>query len=147
MAEALTGGCACGAIRYRLASEPFDAGWCHCRTCQLSSGAPAVVFATVARGNLIIEKGSDQLKDVASSRFGRRQFCARCGTLLTISVDFQPDTIDFTVATLEDPAAVPPGFHIFYASRIAWFEPGDALPRHDRFREQTRGLSGSEPPA
>ena len=43
----LTGGCMCGAVRYELKSEPFDCGWCHCRTCQLNSGAPAMVFASV----------------------------------------------------------------------------------------------------
>ena len=37
----MTGGCMCGAVRFELKSEPFDCGWCHCRTCQLSSGAPA----------------------------------------------------------------------------------------------------------
>jgi hypothetical protein len=28
----LTGGCMCGAVRYALKSDPFDCGWCHCRT-------------------------------------------------------------------------------------------------------------------
>ena len=31
----MTGGCACGAVRYQLKNQPWDAGWCHCRTCQL----------------------------------------------------------------------------------------------------------------
>ena len=47
----LTGGCMCGAVRYELKSEPFDCGWCHCRTCQLNSGAPAMVFASVPDGD------------------------------------------------------------------------------------------------
>jgi len=47
MTESLAGGCLCGAVRYRLASAPFDAGWCHCRTCQLNSGSPAMAFAKV----------------------------------------------------------------------------------------------------
>lgn len=63
-----------------------------------------------------------------------------------MKVDHQPDTVDFTVATLDEPDAVAPGFHIFYASRIAWFQPGDALPRHNSFREDTRGLDAAEPP-
>ena len=42
-----TGGCLCGGVRYELASEPFDCGWCHCRTCQLYGGAPAMAFASV----------------------------------------------------------------------------------------------------
>ena len=37
-----TGGCLCGTVRYALKSEPFDCGWCHCRSCQLTSGAPSM---------------------------------------------------------------------------------------------------------
>jgi hypothetical protein len=146
MANELEGGCACGAVRYRLASVPFDTGWCHCRTCQLVSGAPAMVFATVPAGDLTFTSGADLVEDFASSSFGRRRFCGRCGTPLTIQVDYQPETIDFPVATLDDPNPVAPGFHIFRASRIAWFETADVLPRHQRFRPDTRGLEGIEPP-
>ena len=141
-----TGGCACGAVRYQLNSEPFDAGWCHCRTCQLTSGAPAMAFATVPTGDLVFTEGADAVKTRPSSSFGRRQFCGDCGTPLTIQVNYQPETIDFPIATLDSPDAVPPGFHIFRASRIGWFETADSLPRHDRFRPDTRGLEGTEPP-
>jgi hypothetical protein len=30
---------------------------------------------------------------------------------------------------------------------VPWFEPKDELPRHARFRPDTRGLEGTEPPA
>ena len=146
MAGKAKGGCACGAVRYELLSEPFDAGWCHCRTCQLTSGAPAMAFATVPSGDLVFVEGAEQVKSRPSSSFGRRQFCGACGTPLTIQVDYQPETVDFPVATLDEPDAVAPGFHIFWGSRIGWFEPKDELPRHDRFRSDTRGLEGTEPP-
>ena len=141
------GGCACGAVRYALDSVPFDAGWCHCRICQRVSGAPAMVFATVPAGDLVFAEGADRVRVLKSTGFGERRFCESCGTPLLIQVDYQPETVDFPVATLDDPDAVPPGFHIFRASRIAWFETADDLPRHDRFRPDTRGLEGTEPPA
>lgn len=134
------GGCSCGAVRYRLASEPFDTGWCHCRICQKTSGAPAMVFTTVPRTDFLVEQGREAIGVFSPSEFGRRRFCTRCGTPLTIEVDFQPETLDVAAATLDDPDAVRPGFHIFYASRIGWAEPGDALPRHERWRPDTRGL-------
>ncbi len=145
MSNSYTGGCACGAVRYILASPPFDAGWCHCRTCQLVSGAPAMAFASVPKGDFAVTAGAARVRRFASSAFGHRQHCADCGSPLTIEVDFQPETIDFAIATLDDPGAVAPGFHIFRASRIAWFETADDLPRHDRFRPDTRGLEGDEP--
>ena len=143
---AKTGGCMCGAVRYELTSEPFDCGWCHCRTCQLSSGTPAQPFASIKRGDWVVTSGTDSLRSVRSSNFGQRSFCAQCGTPLYVTVEHQPETLDFSVVTLDDPDAVPPEFHIFWGSKVAWFNPGDDLPKHDRFRPDTVGLEGTEPP-
>ena len=142
----LIGGCMCGAVRYELKSAPFDCGWCHCRTCQLNSGAPAMVFASVPESDLVWTCGSDKVKRVPSSSFGQRSFCGECGTPLLVKVRHQPETIDFSIATLDKPEAIAPGFHIFWESKIGWFEPADDLPRHEKFRPKTRGLEGTKPP-
>ena len=139
-----TGGCLCGAVRYRLASEPYDAGWCHCRTCQLNSGSPAMAFASVAVADWLIEQGEP--RRVKSSNFGHRLSCGACGTPLAMRVDHQPETVDFSIATLDEPGRIAPSFHIFWSSKVPWFNPSDDLPRHDRFRPGTRGLDGTEPP-
>jgi len=115
----VNGGCLCGAVRYRLASEPFDAGWCHCRTCQLNSGSPAMAFASVAMENYVVERGGDVVKTIKSSGFGHRGFCAACGTPLFMREDHQPATLDLSLATLDRPDAAKPGFHIFCSSAIA----------------------------
>ena len=133
------GGCLCGTVRYELKSEPSDAGWCHCRTCQLNSGSPAMAFATVPAGDFRCDQGEDRVASFESSKFGRRYFCGSCGTPLYVQMTSQPDTLDFSLATLDEPDAVVPGFHIFYASRIAWAPAGDALPRYDRLRSDTPG--------
>jgi hypothetical protein len=143
---AKVGGCLCGTIRYERASEPFDCGWCHCRTCQLYGGAPAMPFASVAAGDFAWTQGEEQLRWLQSSSFGRRAFCAVCGTPLMITVEHQPETVDFPIVTLDDPGSVAPEFHIFWGSRLAWFDPGDNLPKYEKFRPGTRGLDGTEPP-
>ena len=99
-----------------------------------------MVFSTVPAGDFAFTEGADLVEDFVSSSFGRRRFCDRCGSPLTMQVDYQPETVDFPVAMLDDPDLVAPGFHIFRSSRIAWFETADALPRHERFRPDTRGL-------
>jgi len=144
--QSFTGGCACGAVRYELASVPYDAGWCHCRICQLNSGSPAMAFASVPADDYVVVSGEEKVKRFKSSGFGHRLFCGECGTPLLMRVDHQPETVDFSIATLDDPDAVEPQFHIFHSSRIAWFETADDLPRHERFRSDTRGLEGTEPP-
>ncbi|HWC56908.1 MAG TPA: GFA family protein [Sphingomicrobium sp.] len=142
----LTGGCMRGTVRYELKSDPFDCGWCHCRTCQLSSGTPAQAFAGVPRGDWVATSGSESIRTVHSSSFGQRFFCRECGTPLFVTVEHQPDTLDFSAVTLDNPNAVPPEYHIFWGSKIAWFNPADDLPRHERFRPNTVGLDGTEPP-
>ena len=141
-----SGGCLCGTVRFELASVPFDCGWCHCRTCQLFGGAPAMPFTSVPREDFAWTQGQDEVRTIRSSSFGRRSFCGQCGTPLMVEVDHQPETVDFPVVTLDEPDSVRPEFHIFWGGKVNWFEPGDQLPRHDQFRPDTRGLNGTEPP-
>ena len=105
-----------------------------------------MVFSSVRAGDFTVTRGAERIARFKSSGFGHRRFCGDCGTPFTMEVDHQPETVDFSVATLDAPDRLVPGFHIFWASRIGWFEPADALPRHDRFRPDTRGLVGTEPP-
>ena len=141
-----SGGCMCGQVRYELKSRPTDCGWCHCRTCQLFGGAPALAFASAPAGDFNWTAGASIVRRIATSSFGHRWFCGHCGSPLLVEVAHQPETVDFPVVTLDDPTIAPPEFHIFWSSRVAWFDPGDDLPRHDKFRPNTRGLDGTEPP-
>ena len=103
-------------------------------------------FATVPTGDFSWFKGEELVRWIDSSSFGKRAFCSRCGSPLQVRVAHQPETVDFPIATLDDPGAVAPEFHIFWASRIPWYDPGDDLPRHKKFRPDTCGLEGTEPP-
>jgi hypothetical protein len=131
----LTGGCLCGAVRYRLSSEPFDAGWCHCRMCQLNSGSPAMVFASVSSEHYAIDSGEEHIRRYRSSDKAERWFCGQCGTPL-LWLELAGKAHDFSVATLDSPEAVLPTFHIWYASRIAWDEAADDLPQFSRSRHE-----------
>jgi hypothetical protein len=134
---ALTGGCACGAVRYRLTAAPFDVGYCHCETCRRSAGAPVLVFASVPVGAFEVLHG--EVRRRRSSDFGTRGFCADCGAQLTMQVDHQPGVIDFTVGSLDTPGAVAPEFHLWESRRIGWFVIADTLPRHARSRPGVAG--------
>jgi len=98
-----------------------------------------MAFATVPATDYQVEQGKELIGRFASSDFGHREFCTRCGTPLLMRDHTVPDAIEFSIATLDEPDAVRPGFHIFYESRIGWAEAGDDLPRYARFRR------GAEP--
>ena len=52
MTAPFSGGCACGSIRYDCAAAPIAMLNCHCRDCQLSSGAPFASGVVVASQDL-----------------------------------------------------------------------------------------------
>ena len=140
----MNGQCACGAVAYRLASQPHDTGWCHCRVCQHVSGSVGMVFATVPLKDLHIIHGADQIGKFASTDFGKRSFCRDCGTPLTIHVRHQPSEIDVAVGTLDDPGAVEPGFNLYVGEAPHWAALDDGLPQYEALRPNTRGLSAGQ---
>jgi hypothetical protein len=139
------GGCACGAVRYR-ATRPTLVGWCHCTTCQKLSGSPGMVWGSVMRTDFEFTVGESDLGRVQLTRHAIRIFCKRCGSPLTVAYSFQPQSIDLTVGSLDQPNLVQPDHHIFWRSAPAWLHIEDDLPRYDRFRPGTEGLTGTELP-
>ncbi len=122
-----TGGCLCGALRFEAAGEPHDVGWCHCRMCQRSSGAPAQVWALYPPEAFCWTKGKPAV--YASSADGRRDFCAICGS----QVSFRDgEHVSPNVGCFDEPEGLRPRRHIWDESRIAWFETPDGLPRSPR---------------
>jgi hypothetical protein len=128
----LEGGCLCGAVRYRISAEPHGADYCHCRMCRRAAGAPVVARLTVANAGFTwITRAPGVYR---SSAEAERLFCPACGTQLALRD--QPECLDVTLASLDDPKAVRPSCHIWTASRIAWFDTADNLPRHPENRRR-----------
>jgi hypothetical protein len=111
-----------------MTGTPVDAGYCHCRLCQRASGAPVVAWATFAAADFHLLAGD--LTTYRSSVRGERGFCARCGTPIAFRYLSKPEYIDITVASLDDPAALPPQYHIWTMSQVPWLRVDDTLPRH-----------------
>jgi hypothetical protein len=123
----MEGGCLCGTVRYSVEATS-DVGYCHCRICQLSSGAPAVVWMTVPCDAFRYTAGAPQ--EYRSSPRGLRYFCGICGTQLCFRRPQRTSAVDVNVATLDDPGAVKPQYHIWTSSKICWFDTADDLPRY-----------------
>jgi len=104
-----TGGCQCGAVRYRF-TVVGKASICHCRMCQKALGnyfAPLVEVEGFewTRG----ERGL-----FASSNLSNRGFCRSCGTPLTLETD---QIVEVVIGSLDDPAAAPIEYHANIADR------------------------------
>jgi len=121
------GGCECGALRYRVTGDPYDSGYCHCRICQRTSGAPLQAFARVYADQFAYTKGKPVV--FHSSEWGQREFCAACGSQLLYRGREAPHDVAFNTPTLDNPALFPPRQHVWYDSHLDWFEVKDELPR------------------
>lgn len=117
-----TGGCQCGAIRFAVRDGFGRASICHCRMCQKAFGNAFAPLVT-ARG-LTWTRGAP--KYFRSSNLVRRGFCGDCGTPLSYEPDGFPPEI--AIATLDNPAAVPPVIQVGLESRLPWCEGLSTLP-------------------
>jgi hypothetical protein len=115
--DSLTGGCQCGAVRYRVTAFMEGASVCHCRMCQKASGGPFMAFAPVARADFALTQG--ELGVFRSSEIAERGFCAACGTPLTY-LGRDSDHISVTIGSLDDPAAVTPTGQLASEAAVPW---------------------------
>ena len=116
------GGCLCGAARYAVEGEPQETVNCHCRMCQKASGAAFITWATFAKEALRYTRGSPA--HYRSSEGARREFCGNCGSQLVFRGDAS-DTLDVSVASLDEPDSIAPVANTWTVSRRAWLHGFD----------------------
>ena len=129
----LTGGCACGFVRYE-ASEPFDETVCHCADCRRASGAASTAWFTVGVARYRLTGGEPASFELSGT--GRRSFCPRCGTTLTFRNVDTPEQLDVATCSLDDPNLVPPKDHTWVRSRVGWAPISDGLPQYQTSRRK-----------
>jgi hypothetical protein len=132
LANDLTGGCLCGAVRYRTSVPKLPPTLCHCVSCRRAAGAHAVGLYTVDRDQMAFTLG--QPVYYPSSPNVLRGLCGRCGTALTYWHAHWPTDISVTVASLDDPELAAPADHTWMTDASAWDRPADGLPQHQTDR-------------
>jgi hypothetical protein len=130
MFQPLEGGCLCGAVRYRVIAPPLDSGYCHCRMCQKSSGAPVQASAEFPVAAFAFTRG--EAKAYRSSPGAVRHFCPDCSSQLTFRPAVDPHYVSVNLPSLDQPEALQPRMHIWCDSQLPWFDIADHLPRYDR---------------
>ncbi len=118
----LTGGCACGAVRYSLTTAPMFVHCCHCRDCQRQTGSAFVINALIETDRIEVAHGRPEPVSVPtdSGRPHDIHRCPTCQTALWSDYGARPALRFVRVGTLDDPAALTPDVHIFTRTRLPW---------------------------
>ena len=125
----LTGKCACGAVRYRVADTFRYAANCHCSRCRAATGSAFKPYAGIEREKLEITEGAGALFVVGEENENDTR-CARCGSLL-FSVVRDGAYVHVAMGSLVDEPSIRPTGHIFIGSKAPWFEITDDLPQFE----------------
>ncbi len=124
--EVIEGGCLCGALRYRITGPVGEAVHCHCAMCRRSSGAPVVTWISVPVERFTFSRGEPSV--YRSSSHAKRRFCGGCGAQITFWSKHDPESIDVTLGTLDQPEHHPAIRHIWTGSRLPWIHLDEQLP-------------------
>jgi hypothetical protein len=129
MAAQLEGGCSCGAVRYRLLSEPMFVHCCHCLNCQRQTGSAFVINLLIEAGRVEVVAGDPHAVDVPRDD-GSNQRIFRCPAcqVAVYSEYTRPEVRFVRGGTLDDPSQVSPGVHIFTRSKLPWVELPEQVP-------------------
>lgn len=121
----VTGGCQCGAVRYRVTGRLRNPHICHCRMCQKAFGSYFAPLAAAAREAVEWTRGAPSVH--RSSQAAERGFCGQCGTPLTFAYVDQP-MLCLSLGSLDDPVAVPPRRAYGLESKAPFLASLDTLP-------------------
>jgi hypothetical protein len=117
----LTGGCACGAVRYRLASGPMFVNCCHCTWCQRETGSAFVINALIERDRVDVTGETDRVFTVSESGQGQIVHrCPTCRVALWSHYGGREKVAFLRAGTLDEAWRVRPSAHIFTRSKLPW---------------------------
>ena len=134
----ITGGCLCGAVRYKSTEPPITARICWCRVCQyIGAGGPAVGAAFKTASFTVAGTLKDYVSIADSGNKMHRKFCPECGTHLFSEAESRPHLVFVRMGSLDDPELIKPSATIWTASAPSWACIDSNLPR----------IPGQPPPA
>ncbi len=127
------GGCACGAVRYRVHGSPVVSTVCHCRFCQkrLASAFSVLVSFKEADVEMLqgecaeVEHRSDE-----SGRWLRMCFCPRCGTTVSHTAELRPGMRSMAGGSFDDPSWFSIDRHIWVQSKLPWVAIPENMPSY-----------------
>jgi hypothetical protein len=138
-----TGGCQCGAVRFRIHGQLGRPSICHCRMCQKQFGSFFSALVTAPPDGLEWTRGEPSY--FQSSVNIDRGFCKNCGTPLTYR---HPGGVELAIGAFDNRSDLAPKIQVNHASRLPWVETifeQPVLTDPDFYSQQERIISFQHP--
>ncbi|MCW5623653.1 MAG: GFA family protein [Burkholderiales bacterium] len=123
MTDTHLGGCACGAVRYRVHGKPVVGTVCHCRFCQKRLASAFAVLASFNEAAVEVLQGETtevEHRSDESGRWLRMSFCPKCGTTISHTSEHRPGMRTIAAGTFDEPGWFNIDRHIWIQSKLPW---------------------------
>jgi hypothetical protein len=138
--DGLAGGCACGAVRYRLEAAPLFTHCCHCLDCQRQTGSAFVLNALIETERVTLLAGTPVPTAVPtdSGKPHRIFRCPHCQIAVWSEYGGVEKLRFDRVGTLDEPRAIAPDVHIYTRSKQPWVTLPDGVPACDAYYDSKK---------
>jgi hypothetical protein len=135
----MTGGCSCGAVRYRLTNTPLIVHCCHCLNCQRQTGSAFAINVLIESARLEVTAGAPQGVGVPRDDGGVQRIfrCPRCQVAVYSQYD-SPDLAFVRGGTLDEPTRVSPDVHIYTRSKVEWVTVPSGRPAFEAYYDTNK---------
>ena len=117
MTDSHSGGCQCGAVRFRVTGALRDSSICHCRMCQKAFGGFFGPLVSADQAHLEWTRGAPTW--YKSSNKVHRGFCQRCGTPLAYR---HPGGLELAIGAFDHREKLEPQVQANHDQRLPWIE-------------------------
>jgi len=122
------GGCACGAVRYRVHGPPVVVAQCHCETCRRISGTGHTIGAMFPAGALVLDGDTAEFGYVSDTGSTvTKGFCPRCGSPIFGKNTGSPAHVTLSLGTMDDAAGLEVQVVIHAGDAACWDRLGDGV--------------------
>lgn len=129
MAQTLTGGCLCGAVRYTVSADLIFSGKCYCDDCRKTSGSGhGSVYAVPEQSVQVSGQLTEFKKNGGSGQPITRRFCPVCGSKISTTADVMPGVLLITASSLDEPEKFVSQMSVYASRAPSWDRPPADIP-------------------
>lgn len=126
------GRCLCGAVSFKLATDPVATRICWCRDCQHLAANGTVNVLVANEGLTVSGLLAEHTQTADSGNQVTRQFCPVCGTHLFAKSSGRPLFRVVRAGNLDDRSSIQPSANIWAGSAPGWACLDPAIERLER---------------